>query len=194
MKNNTKLIIGVSLPLLVILFVISLIVFPKMFFNPKHDFVYTTDQTFTGSEYNFPRYSDARNWKPYEITDGKINEIKKPEITMTDPQNPAKTIFLELNYPKLYVYHVNKNSFEEISLEQAQKLNLTNGGSDPDGTIVTSGGQGNRGLFVDMMGGNSYYYGLYMKNGSFTKKITIQNGGQPDYYYNSNFSLIGWVK
>ncbi len=196
MKNNKKLIIGISLPLLVILFVIGAVVFPKLFFNPKYDFVYTIDPMC--NDYNCRYYYNVPNpIYPYNVTDGKISKAEKlSPITIPDPNDYQKKVTVEAIYPKLYIYHVDKESFEEISLEQAQKLNLTNGGSDPDGTVVTNANNGSRGIVGEVLGGGSYYnrYDLYLKNGSFSKKITIENGGRQDYYYNSNFRLIGWVK
>ena len=95
--------------------------------------------------------------------------------------------------PQLYRYFVSTDAFQKISFDDAQKLDLTDAGSAPDGTVITNGTY-RGGLFNEILGGGGSSYGLYLKNGSFTKKIIVQNGGQSDYYYNSNFKLIGWVK
>ncbi len=199
MKNNTKLILGISLPFLVILFVIGFAVFPKLFFDPKYDFVYIIDSYCKNTNYNNCYGGDYNSWSAYKVVNGKIE--KETSTAFGNVYNSVKGAYdkvaIDVIYPTLYRYNVTNDSFTEISFKQAQELNLTGSGSSPDGTVISSDRRGGGGLIGEVLigGGDYNRYGLYMKNGSFSKKITIQNGVQQDYYYSlNNFRLIGWVK
>src|SRR5574343_41801 len=189
MKKNIKLIIGLSLPILLIAIVLISVIAQKMMFKPQFDFVYTVDPY---CNYNCLYYS-SYPWNSYKVVDGKI--VKETAIPKTNPSNPSDKF--EPLYPKIYKYSVKANTFSEISLEDAQKITLTDGGSAPDGTVVV--GDDNRiggGVLSEILVGgyNSYKYSLYLKNGSISKKIFVRNGEQDNYYAIKDFHLIGWVK
>ncbi len=196
MKNNTKLIIGISLPVLVIIFVIGAVLLPKLFFNPKYDFIYSVDQYCANYDCRFPSINGYGAWSAYKVESGRISkESKLPVQRIFDSNsNSYQEKPVEPVYPKLYRYIATTGSFNEISLEDAQRLVLTDSGSAPDGTVVVNESRGGSGFVGEILGGGGRDYGLYMKNGSFSKKIIVQNGVSTDYYYNSNFHLLGWVK
>lgn len=193
MKKNIKLIIGLSLPILVIVIVLVLVIVQKMMFKPQFDFIYTIDPYCIN--YNCGYYNNF-SWNAYKVVDGKIfKETVLPKANPNYPNYPNDKF--EPQYPKIYKYSVKTNTFSEISLEDAQKITLTDGGSAPDGTVVV--GDDNRisgGLFSEIFigGYNSYRYAMYIKNGSLSKKIIVRNGNQDNYYGNRDFHLIGWVK
>ncbi len=200
MQKNIKLIIGLSLPILVIIFIIGSVVVQKMIFKPQYDFLYTVDSYCVNSDCRF--YYNYNTWNAYKIVDGKIaKETIFPKVDSyyerSYPDQPINKF--EPQYPKIYRYSVKNDSFSEISFDEVQKITLTDSGSAPDGTVVVtdSGNRGGGGLITEVFvgGGYSYRYGLYMKNGSSSKKIIVQNGAQDNYYGgNNNFHLIGWVK
>ncbi len=189
MNEKTKLVIGISLPLIIILIVVALSVVPKFFFNPKYDFVYTVGSSC--GEYYYYCNNYGAPWSSYKIVDGKITkETELPKFPDGPKENKPTLV-----YPTIYYFDVTKGTFKEISFEEARKLNLING-TAPDGTIVTSGYDNNNGGVFGMMfggGGYSTRNGLYLRNGRASEKIVVQNGTQNDYYYNSNFHLVGWV-
>lgn len=195
MTPKTKLIVGVSLPLIIILIVAVLSIAPRIFFHPKYDFIYTVDIS-CDQYYSYPCSYGGNQWSSYTISDGKISketDVSKVPQSITPPD--AKKEIPKIIYPKLYRYHVATGAFEEISFEDVQKLTLVNG-TAPDGTIVINGAENyNEGVFGMMFGGyRSEQNSLYLKNGSASQRIVVQNGDQSGYYYNNNFHLVGWVK
>lgn len=192
MQNKTKLLIGILLPVLVILFVVISVVVPKAFFHPKYDFLYTVDPYCTNYDCRYPGYGYSA-WAPYKIVNGKlIKETSTPTYIIPTPPGEQKT-GIQVVYPKIYRYSVTADAFSEVSLDDAQNVTLTDSGSAPDGTVIVNESRGG-GLVDDILGGGRNNSELYLKNGSLSKKIIVQNAGQPDYYYSGNFHLIGWVK
>ncbi len=201
MQNKTKIIIAVALPVLILLFVVGSVLLPRLFFTPQYDFIYTLE---SGCGYA----CNGNGWLPYSVTTagtGTLGSLQKnplPEIASPGAdgmiQPPAVPKGANPHYPKLYLYQARTNSFSEISFEKANSLGrLTGDGSAPDGTVVSNGyGYGGRGLFGELFGGGYYNYDkLYLKNGAWSKEITIQNSASPDRYYDYNgFRLISWVE
>lgn len=195
MNKNIKLILAISLPFLIILFLVGSVLLPKLFFKPNYDFLYTVDPYCLDNDCRYGYYGyKYSNWNPYKVIDGVLTrEDVLPTYTQQDMNGIKLTLTIKAVYPKIYRYSVAKDSFNEISLAEAQKIPLIGAGSDPDGTVVIND-QRSAGIIGEVLGGNSSHGGMYLKNGSFSKKIIVENGGQNNYYYNSNFRLLGWVK
>jgi hypothetical protein len=193
-KNNLRLIIGISLPILVVLIVIISVLWSKISFTPKYDFLYTVDSA-CGTYYSDCNYAPypygSIKWDPYSISSGKIikNAIPKLDAPAGTPTIDPNLKFI---YPAIYRYSVSNDTFKQISFEEALSLSLLEPGSAPDGTVIVNEGY-NNGVFSDLFGGGRSSSGLYLRNGSSVKNIIVQNTGS-NYYYNSNFRLLGWIK
>ena len=111
---------------------------------------------------------------------------------------PAGTPVIDPNlkyiYPDIYKYSVKDDTFRQISFDEASGLGLLENGSAPDGTVIVNENGYNGGVFTEIFGGGRSDYGLFLRNGSSVKKIIVQNTGNQNYYYNSNFRLLGWIK
>jgi hypothetical protein len=169
-KKNITFILGISIPLLMILFVAGSIYLPSFFVEPlKYNFLYTVD------DYNL--YIDGQQ---YLVKDGKIikNEIIKPEDGSPIYENAES---------RLFIYDVVKNESKQISFEEAQKLNLDQNIESPDGFEVVYGSSGSGGFLFFYSGNN---YNLYIKGHNTSKKLNTQLGER--YYY--SFSFLGWIK
>lgn len=199
MQNKTKIIIAVALPVLILLFVVGSVLLPRLFFTPKYDFIYTLE---SGCNYY------CNGWTPYSVKNdatntslfGTLQKNPLPEVVEPGPTGtvnpPAVAKGANPHYPPLYLYQAATNTFRKISFEEAQTLGkLIGDGSAPDGSVV-SGGYRSRGLFGEIFGGGySNYQNLYLRNGTWSKEITVRNTATPDYYYDaSNFRLISWVE
>lgn len=200
MNNKTKLIIGVSLPIVVILVVVIAVALPKMLFTPKYDFLYTVDSPcgnyYSDCSYPYKYGNGYFKWTPYNISDDKLVKETIPSLADVSIDQTVRDN-LKLAYPPIYRYSVDTDTFKQISFSEASQLVLLGSGSAPDGTTVVNNYY-NGSLVSEIFGGRSDRQGYYLKNGSFSKQITIQNAGQP-YYYNSSFRLLGfrllgWIK
>src|SRR5260221_11666168 len=109
-RRNAPLIIGFSIPILMILFVAISIYVPGIFLHPKFNFLYSAD----GSYYNEQAYT---------INDGHLTIDS--QITPNPSNKPYPS-------PPLYVYNVMTNESEAISFQDAQNLNLDTNVDSPD--------------------------------------------------------------
>ena len=186
MQNRTKIIIAVSLPLLILIFVIGSVLLPRLFFAPQYDFLYTT-------EAGCNQYPYCNEWAPYRVTE--VGLEKSPLPTQKNDSTGMNTdIKWAAHYPTIYLYHSKTDSFNEISFVEAAKLDFAGNGSAPDGTIISSGYR-SRGLFGEIFGGSSYNNtNLYLKNGAWTKAIEVGNSSGNNYYdAQYGFKLISWI-
>ncbi len=167
-KKNITLIVGLSIPVLMIGFIAVSIYLPSFFVHPPQtNFIYSMG----GDYYNRYRYT---------VHEGKVieNEIKLPE------NNNAQRY---VNEPKLFYYDVIKDSTREISLGEAQGLVLNNQNISPDGFQVVSGNsEGDFFFFYDSYNGSN----KYLKKGAFSRKLNLTS--VKDYCY--SFEFLGWIK
>lgn len=170
-KRNITLILGISIPILMILFVAGSIYLPGLFIKPHFNFLYVFSDDYY---YNEPQYL---------VDNGRL---VKSEIKQTDNQN---------NYPpkkesKLYIYDVTKNESQEISLEQAQNLDLDSKSKSPDGFEVVYGSRGD-GFFPFFWGSGSDYNSRYLKGRNISRKLDLKINDSYNYY---SFRFLGWIK
>jgi hypothetical protein len=165
MKKNIPLIVGISIPILMILFVAGSIYLPSLFVKPSYNFLYLLGASCYG--------------QPYSVVNGKLeqNDVKYP----ANYNPPAQ--------PELFIYDATKDQSQQISFADAQNLNLDSTNQSPDGFEVVSGNSGGGDYFPFYFGPSNYNDGWYLKGHNIDKKINIQTVG--NYY---NFTFLGWIK
>lgn len=169
-KQNVTLIIGLSIPVAMILFVAVAINGPRWFNTeepPKFDFLYTTGQ--------------QNPYATYAIENGrlKLTELPVPEGALPTVQYPVH----------FFVHDVAQNISREVEEEDAMQLVLDGSLQSPDGFSVESGR--GRGWFIFGYGHN-YRHRFLVKN-SYSEKLSLEtSSGNHSYYW--NFRLLGWVK
>jgi len=168
LKKNITLVIGISIPILMIIFVAISIYLPGFFVSPKFNFLYVSGDDY----YYYDQYQ-------YSVQNGELmkNEIKKPENRSYEP----------IKEVKLYVHDVAKNKSREITFEEARSLNLDSNVKSPDGFEIAYGSHSGSFLFS----GGSDYGVRYLTGNNISKKLDLQLAGSS--YYN-NFRFIGWIK
>ena len=172
-KKNITLVVGISIPILMILFVAASIYLPRLFAQPKYNFIYVSGDD---------SYCYRNNGYQYYVQNDKLakNEIKQIENQkFTPPSTEAR----------LYIYDVVKNEAREISFADAQNLNLNSNTKSPDDFEVVSGSRDD-GFFPFFWGGADYN-ARYLKGHNVSKKLNLQLNG--DSYHN-DFRFIGWIK
>lgn len=169
-KKNITLVVGISIPILMILFVATSIYLPGFFVQPKYNFLYVSSDDY----YYYNQYQ-------YSVQNGKLlrNEIKQPE----------NRTYRWMRDVKLYVCDVVKNESREISFEEAQNLNLDSNNVSPDGFEVTYGNR-SEGFLPFFFFLERDYNTLYLKGHNLSKKLNLKLSGS--YYH--NFRFIGWIK
>ncbi|HSW96522.1 MAG TPA: hypothetical protein VLF89_01720 [Candidatus Saccharimonadales bacterium] len=163
-KKNFPLIIGFSIPLLMILFVAASIYLPGLFLQPKFNFLYSTDTDYYGSQ-------------TYSVNNSHLVYIPQP--TPTYRPYPS---------PQLYVHNVTTNESTPISFQEAQNLNLNPTAESPDGFKLENGNQGDG--FFPFFWYNRDYTTEYLAGHNVSKKLNIKTNGT-SYY--SSIHFLGWV-
>lgn len=172
-NNNISLIIGISIPILMIVFVGVSIYLPAMLTHPKCSFLYGTG-------------SDYYQLNSYDVQNGKLlkNEVQYP-ATYNLP-NPAPS---QGAPAKLYVHDVEKNVSQEISLEDAQKLNLSSANISPDGFEFFSGSH-DYSIFSLFFSRDDYYGAKYIRGHGISKRLNLQK--ESEYWYH-DVHFLGWI-
>lgn len=168
--KNAPLIIGISIPFLMIAFVSAAIYLPGYFAEPpSFDFIYVT-----GDDY----YPCA--WE-YRVINNKLDRTTRA-IPPAD-KSPAVQECL----PIFYRHNVQENKSTQLTYEQASLLALDERNISQDGYEVVRGSGGNGfPFFFD----NGNYDTVYLRGNHWSTKMNITSSNQPYYY---NFRFLGWI-
>jgi len=168
-KQNISLIIGLSIPVAMILFVAVAINGPRWFNTvepPVVDFLYTTGQ--------------QNPYSTYSIENGRLHLTEHPA-----PEGASPTVQYPVHF---FIHDVSENISREIQEEDAMQLFLESSLRSPDGFTVESGHRG--GWFI--FGYGRDYRSRYLVKDSYSEKLDLEtNTGTYSYYW--NFRFLGWV-
>lgn len=168
-KKNITLIVGISVPILMILVVAGSIYLPGLFIKPKFNFLYISGD----SSYYYSQYQ-------YYVQNGKL--------VRNETQESMSQSYQQQRDVKLRIYDIDKNESRDVSFEEARGLDLDPNNISPDGFEVVYGSRGD-GFFPFFYSGTDYRT-RYLKGHNVTKKLNLQLN---DSYYN-NFRFLGWIK
>ena len=165
-RKNITLIIGITIPILMIVFVAASIYIPAFFAAPpRFNFIYSTNDTY--------KYAAE-----YSVSNGKL---------MKTPRKIGATESYTLGDPSFFTYDAEKNESKAITFADAAKLTLNPNNYSPDGYQVVRGGR-HDGLFFNDFS-NDDYQTFYLRGHNVSRKIRLNLSG--DYYW--NFRFIGWI-
>jgi len=173
-KNNLVLIIAFSLPVLLIVVIAVVSYLPSLLISTDYNFVYSscTDRT------NYYSYRcDDYLQKRYSVVDGQI------VVSDVDPVEEGYTA-------RLFLHNTKSNETREITLKEAESLDLNELITSPDGVSVSSQYDRGADLFLVFNGGSTH--GHYLVKGSARSKLNLINS-EDRYYYRDNFQFIGWT-
>jgi len=171
-KKNITLILGISIPILMILFVAGSVYLPRLFIKPQFNFLYGS-----GDDFSYKKGL-------YSVQDGRLlkSGVKQPEDQHLQPV---------LDESKLYIYDLVKNEAREISLAEAQSLNLDPSIKSPDGFEVVKGGGAEGYYFLPHFFETRIDYDTrYLSGHNQSRKLNLQLGRAPF----GSFRFLGWIK
>lgn len=186
-KENLVLVIGLSLPILLIVIFFLATVIPKSFGTPPQ-----YEMLFTTLKYEYET-------SPVYLVDFKVfNHQLVAKVKKNDNKNR------NYNAKKLMAYNAKTETMREISIDLAQAAEAGDGDVileetkglkidaamvSPDGYQLEGSNYGNSGLVGGLFGGGNRNSGYRIKKGAVAYKVQT---AQPDYYYN-DFKFIGWI-
>ena len=173
-NKDISLIVGLSIPVAMILFVAASIYLPQLWApQPQTNFL----------------YSLSTNYYPAKEYFVQNNKIAQPD--MTQPEH-IKNTSLPLGEVRLFLHDVVKNESREISFEKAQNLRLDERSVSPDGFETVPGS--NSDFFFLFSFSNDDYSSMYLKGHSISKKLNLYKLSPRDNYgYGNIYRFIGWV-
>ena len=190
LQRNLPVILAISLPIALVLFVALLAFIPNLGPKPQYDFLFTQNQT--RSRY-LPNGS-CEVYKNYYTIEQQQLIIKPFEVSVFDSKNVSEpcagfSSIIKKDSPELYIYRMNEEKSEEISFENAQKLVLKGTLTSPDGFSVQKRMINNGGI-LDIFGGQSEGGVFASKKNSYIK---LNFPEQENSYYDRDFNFVSWV-
>lgn len=187
-KENLVLVIGLSLPILLIVLFFLATVVPKSFGTPPQ-----YELLFTSLKYEYEN-------SPVYLVDFKVvNHQLVAKVRKNDDKNR------NYNSKKLMAYNAKTETVREITidlakaaeagddndviLDETKDLKIDASVVSPDGYQLEGSNYGNSGLVGGLFGGGNRNSGYRIKKGAVAYKVETT---QPNYYYN-DFKFVGWV-
>lgn len=163
-SKNIPLILGISIPILMVIFIAASIYLPGIFIKPKYNFLYESSNSYQ---------------KEYTVQDQKLNKISNSYNLSNNPSiQPAK----------LYVYDLEDKKSTEISFDQGRKYKLTSDPVSPDKFEIVRG-TSSGGFFPFFFYTGSDYNSYYIKGYNVSQKLNLVINGS---YYDS-YHFLGWI-
>lgn len=164
------LLIGLGIPVVVIVLVAAAIVTPRFLSgieDPQYDFLYTIGY----SEKYRSCVEDGRLWREeLEVENVVPNSRVRPQL-------------------QFFIHHVDDNTNERLSFEQASDLHLDDTAFSPDGYEIVFG---RRTEFLFPMWSFRDYRTRYLHKGSRAIKLELEIG--EDFRYANNMTFLGWIE
>jgi hypothetical protein len=168
-KQNITLIIGLSIPVAMILFIAVAINGPRWFNSvepPDFDFLYTTGQ--------------QNPFSTYLVKNGRLT-LQEQEV----PEGASNATGYPLHF---FVHDVSENLSREITEEEAMALELDSSVRSPDGFTLETGRRS--GWFIFGYGRN--YRSRYLIKENYSEKQKLESDTS-SYNYYWNYRFLGWV-
>lgn len=188
-KENIVLVLGLTLPLLlIVLFFVATVIPKSMGSPPQYEMMFTTlrytyqdapeylldfavkDQKLTVKARKNNDNTKNFSTKQLMVYDGKTETVREINVDIT------KT--------------AGATSGNEVVLEETKNMMIDASNVSPDGYTLDGPHYGGSGLMGGIFGGGYRHSGFRLKNGNVAYKVP--NNTQHDYYYNQ-VKFIGWV-
>ena len=186
-KENLVLVIGLSLPILLIVLFFLATVLPKSFGTPPQ-----YEMLFTILKYEY------ENSPTYLVDFNVVNHQLMAKVKKNDDKsrnynskklmayNPKTETVREITIDLAKAAEANIN---EVVLAETKDLKIDASMVSPDGYQFEGSRYSNNGLIGGLFGGGNHNSGYRLKKGAVAYKVQTS---QPDYYY-SDFKFVGWV-
>ena len=182
-KEHLPLVIGLSIPVLLVVVLAAIIYVPRLYLKPQFDFVYATG--------SYPSYVD-REGKirvDYTVVNDRLVKMTVPVEISSDPQDRYYYSLRESTPPIFYHYDVSEQKNIPLSEAEVVALHLNPAQEAPDGFKIGYGRDSDD-IFESIFGGRDYSERVLTK-GSVSIPLNLVKPGEQ--YYSSDFDFIGWV-
>ncbi|MEK7209292.1 MAG: hypothetical protein AAB677_03460 [Patescibacteria group bacterium] len=195
MKKHLAVILAFALPILLVIGIALSVYWPSWSLSTEYDFVYAT----CGSNYqsSYPYNYNCADYlnNYYQVKNGKLTIIDVKPLGPPSPRESAETIKPYVPpATHLFRHDSQKNEGREITLAEAQTLQLNELLTAPDGVSVESSYNRGEVEFFPFFNGGSSHYGYYLTKGNKRQELNLVGEESDRYYYNrDSFKFIGWI-
>lgn len=166
-KENITLIIGLSIPVVMVLFIAGAIYLPSLFINvdpPVYSFMYMSNS--------------GRDGYNYQVKENRLSrtEIKRKNNYYNSNKTPVR----------FFIHNIKTHKNKELSFEQAQAIELNPHIESPDGFQIENG-RHRYGFFPFYSRSN--YNTRYITREGYAEKLKLHSNTR-NYY---NFRFLGWL-
>lgn len=174
-RKNISLIIGLSIPVLMIVLVAASIYLPGLFAPSPHvNFLYVIGD------------HDYYAGQEYVVEQGRL---AKQVVNIEVKNYPER--YTPPSVSRLFVHDVAMNRSKQISFEEAQGLPLDPSVQSPDGFEVVHGSRGD-GLYPFFFDHSVDYNTWYLKGHNVSKKLNVEALEDRSYYFR-RIRFLGWI-
>lgn len=181
-SSKISLIVGLSLPVVMVAIIAGLVFLPSRSLTPANDFIYVVGP--------YPSYTSKEG---KTITQHDISIKNGQAIHTTTSYSGGKEYDVsprdKIIIPRFFIHHTRTNTNNEISLEEVIKLRLSPERKSPDGFTLTFGKQ-SYGIFPFFFENRTDMEHAYLSTDRASKEITLVSEVSIDYY---QIQLVGWV-
>jgi len=188
LRKNFAIVLAFLLPILLIAGVAVTLYVPSLFLSTDYNFLYALCK----DDRNYYNYGTCDSYlrARFTVVDGKLKDT--PVDPKLDLNKDGLPDFSDTYGARVFLHDTQKNESREISVQEAQLLNLNNLLTSPDGVTVSS--RYSRGADVFPFGGGGSSFGYYLTKGNSRSKLNLIHTNDDYYYYNeNNFEFLGWV-
>lgn len=178
--SSISLIVGLSIPVLMVIGIALAIIIPARSIHPETDFIYALGQYPTSVQIeNGTQIQHSYTIKNKQITD--------TTLTISDKQLIAPYPYQQTSIPRFYIHHTVTDTNDELTFEEVAKLSLSDDTLSPDGFTMTYGTTSG-GMFPFYYEGGSDQSTAYLSKNSGSKKINVITKNNRE-----QFSFVAWV-
>lgn len=181
MKSSTvSLIVGLSIPVVMVIGITIAIIVPSRSIHPTTDFIYALGQ--------YPAAIQIENGQQVQhLYSIKNNQIIESTLTISQKPNVAPYPYQGTETPRFYLHNTEANTNTEISFDELKKLSLSDDATSPDGFTMTYGASSG-GMFPFYYEGEGDRASAYLSKNTASKKVTVITKGNQ-----LPFSFVAWV-
>lgn len=181
MKPSTiSLIVGLSIPILMVIGIAAAIIIPSRSIHPETDFVYALGEYPTTIQVeNGQQVQHSYSIKNGHIIDSTLTVSLKPDVAPYPYQTQGT--------PRFYIHHTATDTNNELSLDDLKKLTLSDDAKSPDG-FTFAYGTSTGGMFPFYYEGDNDRAAAYLSKETGSKKVTVVAKGNT-----TPFSFVAWV-
>ena len=195
LKENSVLIIGLSLPLiLALLFLVVQFLGNINIAAPQHAVLFTTGNNYSNHGHRI------------YVKDNQVHYAFNTNSNIRNTNN--NNAYYERSKPRLFIYNPTNNTSKELSVPVVEKYkqntdivisginakNIVTTLSSPDGYALETNHRRNGNLFTEILGGRRYSgHSMNLKKGTKRVPIEIPVSQNPYNHYSQNSRFLGWV-